>query len=118
MAKTNTRAIAKILEAHKVLKKLGRSSDTAAGQAFALDLVQLLEKGKPMTVTIGNEAPKMFRPDDVRVSRTKVMLGKIEIGMMSLTGGTDGAYEVRGFEDDNHGEAYEVRIAQAEMAPA
>ena len=91
MPKTNSRAISKLLEAHKILKKQGRSADTSAGQAFALDLVRHLETGKPGIVTIGEQSYP-FKPADVRVSKTRVTLGKVEIGLTTLQDGEDGEY--------------------------
>lgn len=114
MPKTNTRAIGKLLDAHKILKKQGRSADTSAGQAFALDLVRHLETGKPGIVTF-NGQPHTFKPSDVRVSRTRVSLGNIEIGLTSLQGGDDGEYEavVHTNETDQDIETVPVRIEKA-----
>mgnify|MGYP001197651229 CR=1 FL=1 len=114
MPKTNSRAIGKLLEAHKILKKQGRSADTSAGQAFALDLVRHLETGKPGIVTYGGKEVA-FKPSDVRVSRTRVSLGNIEIGLTSLQGGEDGEYEavVIANETDQDRETVPVRIEKA-----
>lgn len=98
MSKFNQRAIAKLLEAQKILRKVGRSADTSAGQAFAGDLIRLLETGKPITVEISDEgdmvAQATVKPADVRVSKTTVILGKQEIPLCHLQNGTDGDYEL------------------------
>lgn len=78
MPRINTRAIAKLEEAQKALKKLGRSTPTEAGQAFAAELIATLKKGKPAVATLGDETVS-FKPEDVRVSRTHVMIGKIDV---------------------------------------
>ena len=117
MPKTNTRAIAKLLEAHKVLKKQGRgNNDTSAGQAFALDLVRHLETGKPGVLKMGDEYVYPFKPADVRVSRTRVSIGKCEnlcLGM--LQSDEDGGYAVNMLVDEVNllGETMPLRIEQA-----
>ena len=115
MPKTNSRAISKLLDAQKILKKQGRSADTSAGQAFALDLVRHLETGKPGLLTIGDETHP-FKPCDVRVSRTRVTLGHCELGLTSLQGGSDGDYETVMLVDDVNllGETVPVRLAKAD----
>lgn len=116
MPKTNSRAIDKLLEAHKILKKQGRSVDTSAGQAFALDLVKLLEKNEPGVLTIDNETYP-FKPCDVRVSRTRVTLGKCELGLTTLQDGQDGEYSVVMLVDEDGdnllGETVPVRLQKA-----
>lgn len=116
MPKTNSRAIGKLLEAHKILKKQGRSADTSAGQAFALDLVRHLETGKPCVLTIGDETYP-FQPCDVRVSKTRVTLGKRELGLTTLQDGDDGEYTVVMLVDEDGdnllGETVPVRIEPA-----
>ncbi len=93
MPKTNSRAIAKLIDAQKILKKQGRNADTSAGQAFARDLVRILETGKPAIVTIGEDRYP-FKPADVRVSRTRVTIGGFDASLCHLVGGTDGDYEL------------------------
>jgi len=114
MPKTNTRAIDKLLEAHKVLKKQGRTSDTSAGQAFALDLVRMLEKNEAGIVTIDDETYP-FKPCDVRVSRTRVTLGDCELGLTSLQDGEDGEYSVVMLVDEVNllGQTVPVRLSKA-----
>lgn len=114
MSKTNARAIAKLLEAQKTLKKLGRSSDTSVGIAFASDLIRLLEKGKPCEIALGDERYG-FKPCDVRVSRTRVQLGKINLNLGTLQSGTDEDYEVTMLVDEVNllAETVPVRLAQA-----
>ena len=114
MPKTNSRAIDKLLEAHKILKKQGRSADTSAGQAFALDLVRLLEKNEPAVLTVADETYP-FKPCDVRVSRTRVTLGKCELGLTTLQDGEDGEYSVVMLVDEVNllGETVPVRIQKA-----
>jgi hypothetical protein len=108
MPKTNSRAISKLLEAQKTLKKLGRTHDTTAGQAFANDLVRMLERGKEGTLSIGNNT-MTFKPADVRVSRTRVMIGQMTVCLSALAGGTDGEYSLMDESD-----SLEVRLAAVE----
>lgn len=117
MPKTNTRAISKLLDAHKILKKQGRSADTSAGQAFALDLIRILETGKPAILTIADETYP-FKPSDVRVSRTRVTIGKCELGLTTIQdseNGEEGEYATVMLVDEVNllGETVPVRLQKA-----
>ncbi len=116
MPKTNSRAIAKLIDAQKILKKQGRNADTSAGQAFARDLIRILETGKPAILTMGDDSYP-FKPADVRVSRTRVGIGGFDASLCHLAGGTDGDYELTILVSDVPGaelaETYEVRLELA-----
>lgn len=120
MAKRNTRAIAKLQEAQKVMRKLGRSQDTTAGMAFAQDLINLLERGKHMEMTFGADNIT-FKPDDVRVSRTRVMISNRMITMCKLVSGNDAddkmTYQLGAFDDENMPvQPLVISIREKEMA--
>lgn len=118
MAKRNTRAIAKLQEAQKIMRKLGRSQDTTAGMAFAQDLINLLERGKHMEMTFGADNVT-FKPDDVRVSRTRVMVANRMITMCKLVDGNGdkGSYQLGAFDDENMPvQPLVIAIREKEMA--
>lgn len=83
MPRINTRAVAKLQEAQKVLKKLGRNFDTSGGTAFAGELIAMLEKAKPFCLNVNGHS-FTYRPDDVRVSKTSVYLGNVHIGLTTV----------------------------------
>lgn len=88
MARINTRAIAKLQEAHSVLKKQGRRFATEGGIAFTEDLIRLIESGKNGIVVLGDmEYP--FKQQDIRVSRTHVNFGKMEIVLGTIQSSND-----------------------------
>jgi hypothetical protein len=88
MARINTRAIEKLLEAHRVLKKESRRFCTQGGMAFTEELIRLIESGKNGIVVLGEEEFP-FKQQDIRVSRTHVNFGKMEIVLGTIQPGND-----------------------------
>lgn len=90
----NVAAIHGLLAAHAAIRSDDHCIDREASLAFAQDLIRLVEKEKPITVTIDGRAFE-FGCDDIRVEGTTVHFGEAnQIDLSYLEDGLDGHYEM------------------------